>query len=295
MPLLYYWRADNYRADLDDGAAYHLNQNAPALHEIEIGDSLWAFTRTHGGRYVLAAELVVHARTFNPPGFRYGRYRAWGSLEHSRYFRADDSAPDFEPIIRGALSLTIKSAVLGQSFQGPGAVRRLTTQDHHILTAFAADLPPESRASVERMLTERELETSLRAADEDDARRVLTLQPAGIAESRGTYLVQQARHRRDRDLVRELQQLYSGRCQVCGWDPADEYGVWLCEGHHIQWLSRGGADAPENLMLVCPNHHAAIHACDAPLDWGETGAALALTFGPRREPLLLNTHLPTTP
>lgn len=65
MPLLYYWRGDNYRRDLDLGAGYHLNQGSPRLHDIELGDSLWAFTRLENGRYVLAAELVVRAKTFN--------------------------------------------------------------------------------------------------------------------------------------------------------------------------------------------------------------------------------------
>jgi 5-methylcytosine-specific restriction enzyme A len=45
MPLLYYWRGDNYRRDLDFGAGYHLNQANPLMHEINMGDSLWAFTR----------------------------------------------------------------------------------------------------------------------------------------------------------------------------------------------------------------------------------------------------------
>ena len=45
MPLLYYWRPDNYFRDLDMGAGYHLNQANPLLHKIEIGDSLWGFTR----------------------------------------------------------------------------------------------------------------------------------------------------------------------------------------------------------------------------------------------------------
>lgn len=43
------------------GAGYHLNQANPMLHEIDIGDSLWAFTRSKLGTYVLAAELVVKA------------------------------------------------------------------------------------------------------------------------------------------------------------------------------------------------------------------------------------------
>jgi 5-methylcytosine-specific restriction protein A len=88
MPLLYYWRGDNYRRDLDMGAGYHLNQANPLLHEIEIGDSLWAFTRASDGRYVLGAELVVCAKTLNPPKFRYGRYRVWGDLWKSRTLRS---------------------------------------------------------------------------------------------------------------------------------------------------------------------------------------------------------------
>ena len=80
MPLLYFWRGDNYRRDLDYGAGYHLNQGNPLLHSINIGDSLWAFTRAQSGKYALAAELVVSAKTINSPGFRYGKYRLWGEL-----------------------------------------------------------------------------------------------------------------------------------------------------------------------------------------------------------------------
>jgi hypothetical protein len=43
-------------------------------------------------------------------------------------------------------------------------------------------------------------------------------------------------------------------------------------------------------MLVCPDHHRAIHRCDAPLDWG--GEDLTLDFGDHREALDLNCHLP---
>jgi len=67
MPLLYYWRGDNYTRDLDHGAGYHLNQATPRLHDIDLGDSLWAFTRRKDGTYVLAAELIAHAKTRNTP------------------------------------------------------------------------------------------------------------------------------------------------------------------------------------------------------------------------------------
>ena len=58
MPLLYHWVGKNYRRDLDWGAGYHLNQSNPVLHEIDLGDSLWAFTRTRAETYVLAMVLL---------------------------------------------------------------------------------------------------------------------------------------------------------------------------------------------------------------------------------------------
>lgn len=86
-----------------------------------------------------------------------------------------------------------------------------------------------------------------------------------------------------------LQATYAGRCQICRFDPHDRYGRRLCHGHHIQWLSRGGEDELENMVLVCPNHHAAIHTDDASFDYGSL--AFAFSNG-LTEPLLINSHLP---
>lgn len=83
MPLIYYWVGENYRRDLDWGAVYHLNQSNRLLHEIDCGDSLWAFTRTPAGRYVLAAELVVRARPQTRPGVVTGRIGS-GAISGSR-------------------------------------------------------------------------------------------------------------------------------------------------------------------------------------------------------------------
>jgi hypothetical protein len=54
--LLYFWRGDNYRRDLDHGVGFHLNQANPLLHQIGIGESLWAFTRKRDGRPTVARE-----------------------------------------------------------------------------------------------------------------------------------------------------------------------------------------------------------------------------------------------
>jgi hypothetical protein len=183
MALLYYWRPDNYRRDLDFGAGYHLNQGSAVLHHVEIGDSVWAFTRNDDGRYVLAAELVVRAKTRNPPGFRYGPYRVWGDLKLSRYFHVDGQA-DQEALLR-TVSGRHSAKVLGMAFQGHAAVRILPDEGHTMLSALARDLPLEPRA---RLLPEDALEAQVLLGDPAGVVRLIQKEEPGIAEERRKYL-----------------------------------------------------------------------------------------------------------
>ena len=280
MPLLYYWVGRNYRRDLDWGAGYHLNQSSPLLHEIDPGDSLWAFTRTPAGLYVLAAELVVRAKTRNPGEYRYGTYRLWGDLERSRYFRTAGQ-PDISELIR-RLSVKAGASVLGRSFQGHAAVRRLTPADHLVLVEYARHLPPEPRA---RLLPEEELEARILLGDPEGVSRLITAEAPGIADERRRYLFDQA-PRRNPQHVKELRELYEGMCQLCGWNPKSLYRRDLCEAHHVHWLSRGGEDALHNMVLICPNHHRAIHRTDAPFDWSDA----SFVFPRKREPMQISRH-----
>lgn len=281
MPLLYYWRGDNYSRDLDMGVGYHLNQANPLLHKINFGDSVWAFTRRKDGLYVLAAELVVKAKTHNLPKFRYGKYRVWGDINLSSYFKVDQQ-PSVENVIRN-LSIKINAQILGQSFQGFAAVKQISQEDHEILKRLAKDLPIENRAKI---LPEDRLEASLLLGDIQGVMELVKTEKPGIAEQRIKYLYSQA-PARNKKLVENLHEMYSGKCQICHWDPVNKYGNSLCEGHHIQWLSRGGSDELSNMVLVCPNHHSAIHKTDAPLDYND----LSFDFTTHKEYLNLNYHL----
>lgn len=282
MPLLYYWRWDNYIRDRAFGFGYHLNQNSAAMLQVQPGDSLWAFTRREPDKqYVLAAEMVVRAVTRNSPNYRYGAYRIWGDLRRSRYF-AVDLAPRAEPLIR-ALSISASAPVLGRSFQGHAAVRNINEVDHQLLTTFSSDLREMERVGI---YPEDEWEAQL--VHGEPARPLVVREQAAEYSRRVEYLYQSVDIQRMRRYVEELQSLYDGRCQICMYDPRTRYGHRLCHGHHIQWLSRGGEDALENMMLVCANHHTAIHRDDAPFDY----ATLAFTFSNGlEEPLRLNTHL----
>jgi len=281
MPLLYFWRADNYRADLNDGAAYHLNQSSPRLHEVDDGDSLWAFTRTDGGRYVLAAELVVKSKTLNPAGYPYGPYRVWGDRQRSRYF-AVDAGHDVERLVRG-FDLSMGDSVLGRSFQGAAAVRRLSQVDHEALAVFSRGLPLEPRAE---SIDEERLELVVARATPRVIDETLYELRERVSERRRVWLLREAMPR-SRAHVEALRKMYRGRCQLCEWESRGEHAVDVCEGHHLQWLSRGGGDATDNMVLLCPNHHRLVHALDAPLDFRD----LAFDLGGRREALRLNEHL----
>jgi hypothetical protein len=283
MPLLYYWHPDNYGKDRRFGFGYHLNQNSAAMLAIGPGDSLWAFTRRRrDGLYVLAGELVVRAITRNPPNYRYGRFRAWGDLTRSRYFDVD-VGPSAEPLVR-ALSVQSRGLRLGQSFQGHAAVRAIGGADHRLLAEFAAYLPVLDRVA---LYPEDEFEATL--IHGDTARYHVLKEDRAAYGERLEYLFESVDLQRARRHVEQLQELYAGRCQVCLYDPRARYGHRLCHAHHIQWLSRGGEDTPENMVLVCPNHHAAIHRDDAPFDYA------TFTFGfssGTNEELALNEHLP---
>ena len=98
------------------------------------------------------------------------------------------------------------------------------------------------------------------------------IQQAGrnLSEERRRYLMTRA-VTRSRTLVEQLRELYAGRCQLCRWAPRTMFHADLCEGHHVRWLGRGGEDSLRNLVLLCPNHHRAVHRLDAPFDWKDMG------------------------
>lgn len=262
MNLLYYWRPDNYRRDRRFGFGYHLNQDSPVLARAAKGDTVWAFTRDRLGRYVLAAALVVRAVTRNTPGYRYGRFRVWGDLDCTRYFDVDAS-PGAEELVRH-LKVRVRAENLGQSFQGWSAVRRLDAGDHQLLAGFAADLPVLERVGI---YPEDEFEARLLLGQE--ARGRLLPEGTEANAARRQYLFETVDITRARRHVLSLQRRYRGRCQICLFDPRVRYGRGLCHGHHIQWLSRGGEDEVENMVLICPNHHAAVHHADAFFDYAD--------------------------
>jgi hypothetical protein len=63
---------------------------------------------------------------------------------------------------------------------------------------------------------------------------------------------------RNTNLVRTLKESYDFRCQVCNDKRKRSKSEPYAEGHHLQPLgdSQPGPDTEENILILCPNHHA---------------------------------------
>lgn len=63
---------------------------------------------------------------------------------------------------------------------------------------------------------------------------------------------------RDTKISRSVKELYEYRCQICGDVIEFSNGVKYAEAHHIRPLGNphNGPDIKENVICLCPNHHA---------------------------------------
>lgn len=62
---------------------------------------------------------------------------------------------------------------------------------------------------------------------------------------------------RDTELARKIKRLYNDCCQICGLQLVLKNGQSYSEAHHIIPLGapHNGPDIPENIIVLCPNHH----------------------------------------
>lgn len=292
MDAIAIWNYSNYCKDLDEGAGYHFNSNQMRLHlALNLGDSLWLVTRVVvGGRneYRLAARLIIRAKTINAPSYKYGSYRVWGDVMASKYFRIEKTSEhDVFELLRllEMESGTLTEKTRSNIFQSMQTIRCIPRKSSNLLECFSNQLPLETRAT--QVLNETKLEKAYAAEDPgQQLDRILKEEPVGYSASKKSDIRQS--FERNRKLVKSLHEIYKGRCQVTGHDSPLLYGVPTAEAHHVVYRSRGGADEMENLVLVSPNLHTAIHAANATFDY----ASLSFIFpNGRVEPLVLNSHL----
>ncbi|MEA2974454.1 MAG: hypothetical protein QOG82_2912 [Actinomycetota bacterium] len=77
-------------------------------------------------------------------------------------------------------------------------------------------------------------------------------------------------------------------CRFPGWDRTS---AW-CEGHHVKWVTHGGATEINNLVLLCSRHHHRLHQPDwqakllpdATFEVTDPNGMVRATSPPRAEP-----------
>ncbi|MFH5800450.1 HNH endonuclease [Haladaptatus sp. CMAA 1911] len=98
--------------------------------------------------------------------------------------------------------------------------------------------------------------------DESDARsrRARVDQEEGVSDLRPPRRVESAVSRivRNTTIVKRLKKKYDYRCQVCSEQRRRKLDAKYAEGHHLHPLgnSPAGPDHEQNLLVLCPNHHA---------------------------------------
>lgn len=80
--------------------------------------------------------------------------------------------------------------------------------------------------------------------------------PTGVAEPEKVYALTY-RVLRDTPLARKIKVLHGDRCQLCGNTVQISPNKTYSEAHHIIPLGspHNGPDIPENIVVLCPNHH----------------------------------------
>lgn len=66
----------------------------------------------------------------------------------------------------------------------------------------------------------------------------------------------------NRSIGNFLKKLYNFRCQICGQNISEIYGVNVVECHHIDYFVDSLNNDAANLLIVCPNHHRVIHSAN---------------------------------
>lgn len=63
------------------------------------------------------------------------------------------------------------------------------------------------------------------------------------------------RYKRDRITIAKLKKLRDYKCQICGKTISIKDGKFYAEGAHIVEKRKGGVELPDNIIILCPNHH----------------------------------------
>lgn len=75
--------------------------------------------------------------------------------------------------------------------------------------------------------------------------------------------------KRYRQIVNKLKKICGSKCQICGKTFLMDNGKYYSEAHHIEPLSENGGQTPENVIILCANHHRMFHYSKKRIEVGD--------------------------
>lgn len=70
----------------------------------------------------------------------------------------------------------------------------------------------------------------------------------------------------NRAIGEDLKRVYRYRCQICGEYIGEKYDAKVIHTHHIVPFGKSLNNDPDNIMVICPNHHGIIHSANPEFD-----------------------------
>lgn len=80
--------------------------------------------------------------------------------------------------------------------------------------------------------------------------------PDDFKEPPAKYYAHTIRFIRDTEKSQNLKKIYDNRCQICNFTFQIQNSEKYSEVHHVWPLGEGGIDDYNNMVVLCPNHHA---------------------------------------
>ena len=175
-------------------------------------------------------------------------------ISAAQYFRDEDNGKllmEFEPLYEYPFPEQLSLDVLRcngykGNMQGPFRLKVLPEMENYIHQIDKEQTSATELKKVSQRFTLQELK--------ERARKYSRKNPA-------VYIVQTKQFQRNFFVSEYAKRRAGGCCELCGKEGPflDENGKPYLEIHHVEWLSKGGADSIRNTVALCPNWHKKMH------------------------------------
>ena len=214
------------------------------------------FRLSHGESATIKISLdgMLYDVSLKNCGFNQGKYQGHSDILQIRY---SPSGP-FAMKLRSVFASTSNKVEQFRKSRIEKKKRLTIPSDEKEFLALYAT--PEQGIIVADCITRDEYREEIHEIQKIEEKRFEDIVDTSTAVSTrvGTYKVRKL----SRAIGNSLKHYYGYRCQICGQQIGKPYGSNLIHAHHIDYFTKSLNNNPDNILIVCPNHHGIIHDCN---------------------------------